>query len=125
MTFLSGFSMWSAKAPVLLLFIRLFGVQRWVRIISILTLAILGVAILAADSYNAAKCAPPKKDIDITPAFLLNCSKASSEVGVGLGTIGVVADIIIFIVPLPVIAKLHLPLAKRIGITVVFLAGIL
>lgn len=93
-------------------------------IISILTLAILGVAILAADSYNAAKCAPPKNDIDIAPAFLLDCSKASFEVGVSLGTIGI-ADIIIFIVPLPIIAKLHLPLAKRIGITAVFLAGVL
>ncbi|KAF4631711.1 hypothetical protein G7Y89_g6426 [Cudoniella acicularis] len=125
MTFLSGFSLWTAKAPILLLFIRLFGVHRWIRVTSIAILVVTGVAIIVGDSYNAAKCAPPKSDDGMTLVFLSNCSTASSYVGVTLGTFGLVADIIIFVLPLPIIAKLHLPLGKRIGIAIVFLAGFL
>jgi len=108
-----------------MLLIRIFGSRRWLRIISILTLVVWGAAVLAGNCYNAAKCVPPNDSARITPAFLLNCSRTTNRIGIILGTIGVVTDAVIFALPLPIIAKLHLPLGKRIGIIVVFLAGAL
>jgi hypothetical protein len=125
MIFLSGFSLWTAKAPVLILFIRLFGIQRWLRITAILTLVITGVAVVVGDAYNASKCAPPKTDQELDMAFIMGCTDASNHVGVSLGTIGIAADVVIFVLPLPIIAKLHIPLAKKIGLAIVFLAGLL
>ncbi|KAH8688013.1 hypothetical protein BGZ60DRAFT_363090 [Tricladium varicosporioides] len=121
---ISGGLVWTSKAPIFLLYVRLFGVREWVRLMSLLTLVAFGLVLIAANSYNTAKCVPPKSDFEITHVFLANCSHASSIAGVVVGTFGLVTDIIIFILPIPVIIKLHLPLAKRIGIAIVFMTGL-
>ncbi|CAG9998331.1 unnamed protein product [Clonostachys byssicola] len=119
--FLSGFSMFFAKAPVLLLLMRIFGVEKWLRWTCVVTLVVLFIATVAGDAYNAHKCNPPA----VPPMeFILSCADASALVGVILGPIGLAADIVIFILPIPVIVKLHMPLARKIGLGLVFLSGI-
>lgn len=118
--------MWTAKLPVLVLLIRIFGVNRGVRVVSIITIVVLGLAIIAGDIYNAIICKPPSID-DQLPVYLdtvTKCTDASSLTGSILAPIGLAADIIIFILPLPVIFKLNLSLEKRIGLMVVFLFGL-
>ncbi|KAK4209469.1 hypothetical protein QBC37DRAFT_294558 [Rhypophila decipiens] len=125
--FLSGFAMWTAKLPVLVLLARIFGIYRGVRITSIITIVVLGLAIISADIYNAVICAPPSAD-DILPVylgFMAKCTDASSLTGVILAPIGLAADVVIFILPLPAILKLQLSLQKKIGLLVVFLFGLL
>lgn len=118
--------MWTAKLPVLVLLTRIFGVNRTVRIVSILTVVILGMAILAGDIYNAIICKVPSADDDLLTylGYVAKCTDASSLTGSILAPIGLVADIIIFVLPIPVILKLHLSLEKRIGLIVVFLFGL-
>ncbi|KAK4185243.1 hypothetical protein QBC35DRAFT_504068 [Podospora australis] len=124
--FLSGFSMWTAKLPVLVLLARIFGVYRGVRIVSIITMVVLGMAILGADIYNAIPCRPPAADAPLLEimGFVEKCTDASSLTGVIIAPIGLVADIIIFLLPLPVIIGLQLSLDKKIGLVVVFLFGL-
>ncbi|KAI1207434.1 uncharacterized protein F4807DRAFT_434567 [Annulohypoxylon truncatum] len=125
MVFLTGFSMWTAKAPVLLLYIRLFGLHKWMRLSCLATLAVMALVILIGDAYNAAKCMPQ----DITSPgyieYVTNCNRVGSTVGVICGFVGVFSDAVIFCLPLPILAKLHLPLAKKLGLSVVFLVGAL
>lgn len=42
--FLSGFALWTAKLPVLLLLARIFGVYRGVRLVVVITVSVLGMA---------------------------------------------------------------------------------
>lgn len=121
---ITGFSMWSAKVPILLLLIRIFGINRWLRITAILTIVVTGVLILAGVSYNANACMPPDTDLGFTPDYLATCADANSYNGIALGSVSIATDIIIFILPLPVIAKLKLAPGKKIGLLLVFLAGI-
>lgn len=116
--------MWTAKVPILVLLIRLFGVNRWLRIIAILTIVLTGLAILAGETYNAHICMPPKSDAGFTQDDLSRCTAIASKMGIALSSIGISTDIIIFLLPLPVIAKLQLVNEKKIGLAVVFLAGL-
>lgn len=116
--------MWTAKVPILLLLIRVFGqLNRWLRITATLTIIFTGLAILAGDAYNAHICMPPKDDAGFTVKYLLGCVNVTLYTGVAVGSIGILADVIIFILPLPVIAKLQLATEKKIGLVLVFLAG--
>jgi uncharacterized membrane protein len=124
--FLSGFSLWTAKLPVLMLLARIFGIYRGVRISSIITAIVLGMAVIGADIYNAVICWPPSVDDDLTVflGYVSKCTEASSLTGVILAPIGLAADVIIFILPIPIILKLQLSMDKKIGLAVVFLFGL-
>ncbi|KAF2472306.1 uncharacterized protein BDR25DRAFT_221038 [Lindgomyces ingoldianus] len=78
-------SMWASKAPILLLYTRIFGVERWLR----------------------------------------RTSYAASASGVALGVISVITDLIIFFLPISSILKMQLPFAKKLGLLIVFMTGIL
>jgi hypothetical protein len=115
--------MWCSKAPVLLLFITLFGVHRWLRFMSYTTMAVLGAAVITAAAVTTAAC--DLRNQTPSPLFLLDCSNTASQVGVGLGVISVVVDVIIMVIPLPVVAKLKLPTHKKVGLAIIFTSGIL
>lgn len=114
--------MWTAKVPVLLLYDRLFGVRKWMRFSCFTTLVMTGLVILVGDAYNAAMCMP-RQTLDLQ--YIGNCNTVSSTVGIVCGFVGIFADAVIFILPLPVIANLHVPLSRKIALAVAFLFGIL
>lgn len=115
--------MWSSKAPILFLYISLFGVRRWLRITSYITLVVFAAAIIVAAAIASAPCDPNHQTPDIM--MLLHCTEVSSKVGVGLGVLSVTADVIIIILPIPVIVTLNLPRAKKFGLLIMFMSGIL
>ncbi|GAB1320332.1 hypothetical protein MFIFM68171_10542 [Madurella fahalii] len=125
--FLSGLSTWTAKLPVLVLLIRIFGIYRCIRVVSIITIVVLGFGIIAADIYNAVICKPPSLDDDMTVflSYVSRCTDASSLAGYVIAPLGLAADVIIFILPIPFILQLQLSLDKKIGLAVVFLIGII
>lgn len=118
--------MWTAKLPVLLLLARIFGVDRAVRITAYATALVLGIAIVSAGIYNAVICWPPGADdgLDVYLGFVPRCTDASSLTGTILAPISLAGDVIIFLLPLPVIFKLQLSIQKKIGLLVVFLFGL-
>lgn len=115
--------MWSSKAPILLLYVRLFGVKQWMRTICYLTLAITTIFFLVGPAVACAKCdlrgKPPSQE------FLLACSNTTSVAGVVLGITAVITDAIVFVLPLPVIYQLKLAPQKKLGLLLVFMTGIL
>ena len=120
---LAAVAMWCSKAPILFLYISLFGVRRWLRITSYITLVMFAAAIIVAAAIATAPCDPNHQDPDFS--MLLHCTDINSKVGVGLGVLSVTADVIIIILPIPVIMTLNLPGAKKFGLLVMFMSGIL
>ncbi|KAI1778214.1 hypothetical protein F4818DRAFT_405212 [Hypoxylon cercidicola] len=119
---LSGFSLVASKTPILLLYIRLFGVKKWLKVCSYLTLAVLSVLMLACTIAIGVVCAPHG---DVLPtSHLLRCSNWSAHNGIASGTLSIVVDIVILIIPIPVIIGLQLPTSKKIGLAVVFTTGL-
>lgn len=55
---------------------------------------------------------------------LFKYTETSSLPGVILAPIGLAADVIIFILPIPIILKSQLAMDKKIGLVVVFLFGL-
>lgn len=124
LTTLSACTMYLSKTPLLILSARVFGVKKWLRITSYATLVTSFIVFLATTAVVDATCS--QKVVTDEDIFLLgDCLKITVSVGVVNGSTAVVTDIIIILLPLPVIAGLNLPFHKKIGIAVVFLTGIL
>jgi len=123
--FIAGFSMWSAKLPILLLYVRLFGmVTPWLRITAYAIAAVTFFFFLVGMSAMAAKCTPPSSMLLLTPDFFPECLDRGTFTGVLLGFVAVVTDLIIILLPLPVLSQLRLPPGKKVGVMVIFLTGI-
>jgi hypothetical protein len=115
--------MWCSKAPILFLYMTLFGIKRHMRISCYIVLVILGIAVIAAAAVTSASCNPGNDAI--SQEFILKCSSVGSTSGVALGVVSVIVDIIIFILPLASIWRLQLPKIKKVGLAIMFTTGIL
>lgn len=120
--FLSGFSMIASKTPILLLYVRLFGIQAWLKLWSYITLGVLTLLMLVSMITIGAVCAPRSSVVSV--AFLMNCSTYSARNGLACGFLSLVVDIVIFILPLPVVTRLRLPTNKKVGLVIVFASGV-
>lgn len=121
-TWVGSLAMWSSKAPILLLYILLFGIKTWVKIVSITTLVVTGIIFLTMASFVTAKCSPNGATVDAS--FIAVCSKASTQAGIVLGITSVVADGVIFVIPIPAILRLKLTARKKIGLCLIFSTGL-
>ncbi|KAI8946484.1 hypothetical protein F4801DRAFT_564470 [Xylaria longipes] len=115
------FLTWSARAPILFLYINLFGVKTWLRWSSIITLIVTGLLCFSAMVVALSECKPSNG----TPTGLPVCIQYSTYSGLITGFVSVFVDIVVFLLPIPVILRLQLPMSKRIGLGVVFSSGIL
>ncbi|KAI1204699.1 uncharacterized protein F4807DRAFT_445900 [Annulohypoxylon truncatum] len=120
-TLIAAAATWTAKSPILFVYIQLFGIKQWLRVISYGVLIVTFLFLLSWNSYVAAICNPTGRD-NLTE-MVLKCTSVTATGGVIVGVIGVVTDIIILVLPLPIILRLNLPLRKRVGIIGVFLTG--
>ncbi|KAI1423244.1 hypothetical protein F5Y12DRAFT_554515 [Xylaria sp. FL1777] len=114
-------TLWFSKAPILLLYIKLFGVNRWLRYASYATLLITGLVYIAGLIFTLVMCPTDK----VTLIAYQTCAHSNTLTGVISGFVSVIVDAIIFIIPIPVIFGLQLETSKKIGLSVTFLSGIL
>lgn len=120
--FIGGFAIYFAKVPVLVLLDRFFGVRKWFRV-TVWTTICAGFAIfLASLLYVAVECSAAKVH---EPADQIRCVDSASTNGLIHGTTSLVLDVIAFIIPMPIVWNLHISKSKKIGLGVVFAAGIL
>ncbi len=117
-----GFAAWTAKAAVLFLYIEMFGIKVFIRVVSYTTLTITFLFNLILTACIATVCSPTQQEALIV---LPKCQQIASQGGIATGVIALVTNIIVLVLPLPVIFHLRLSLAKRIGLAAVFLSGIL
>jgi hypothetical protein len=121
--FIGGPALWSAKAAILALYIRVFDSIRWMRISSYALIVFTGLFYMSNVVIAAAYCLPRNGAPWDQTAFARCGSPVKSAIVIGI--FGVVADLIIFILPFPVISKLHLTQSKKFGLMIVFMAALL
>ncbi|KAI8953720.1 hypothetical protein F4801DRAFT_106418 [Xylaria longipes] len=118
---IGGFAIYFAKVPVLVLFARLFGIRKWLRVTIWTTLGVGFAIFLGSLLYVSVECSAGKVH-DV--AGLLACTDSSAKNGLIQGIASLVLDVIVFAIPLPIVLNLHLSTGKKIGLFAVFTAGI-
>ena len=114
-----------AKLSVLLLYLELFMVKAQARIMVAIGLIIITLHCLAGIIGNAVLCVPkPGVSWEIADDTH-NCIVVADLFAVIMGAVSVFSDIFVICIPIPVVWQLQLPIRKRIGISVIFITGIL
>lgn len=106
-----------AKLSILLLYLNLFNVSRRLRVtvyIGVVVLTLFYTAMMAIGIATMVKCAGLESEIiDL-------CSNMVDEVQLLNSAFNVVTDCWIFILPMPHILKLQMPLRRKLGLAAVF-----
>ncbi|KAI1084765.1 hypothetical protein F5B20DRAFT_220047 [Whalleya microplaca] len=122
-TIISAFLCFFAKIPIFILYIRLFGIMKWVRLISYATIIATLLQFVAGSSMMAVQCTPKGHVLD--GDFVSTCLRWESLILLWNGIIAVITDLVLFVIPFPIIANLQLPRNKKTGLAIMFLVGIL
>ncbi|KAI0534676.1 hypothetical protein GGR58DRAFT_45325 [Xylaria digitata] len=115
-------ALWTCKAPILFLYLRLFGIKQYLRIISLLTLGLTAAICISGIVAIPPACAP--HTTDISDAFIDRCQTRTRTINVYLGSTSVLADVIILVLPMPVVFGLKLLIKSRVGLVFLFLSGL-
>ncbi|KAK4223097.1 hypothetical protein QBC38DRAFT_60075 [Podospora fimiseda] len=120
--FIGSASMWTSKVSILLMLIRLFGSRLWVRVTSLVVIFTSLVAFLASVIVVGVACVPESEHTGryINPNFLPQCLRRASAMSEMRGGVALALDVIIFVMPLPIIYKLSLPAQQKNGLFLVF-----
>lgn len=118
-----------AKTATLLLFHQLFQVSRQTRLairLGILVNAILyGTSFIALSYWSLPHVGETWDDLIVGAVLHPDTSYNPIKWGVGQAAVGTALDIYIFVLPIPSIIRLHLPIRKRIQLGAVFFTAIL
>ncbi|KAM5462876.1 hypothetical protein MferCBS49748_006268 [Microsporum ferrugineum] len=114
---------WATKAAVLALYIRIFNTVRWMRrtcyILIIVMLLVYGINIILAAVYCLPRNGAPWDNTAFT-----RCAEPV-VLQLFIGSFSVLADLILFALPFAIIPNLHVARTKKIGLTCVFVVGLL
>lgn len=114
---------YSAKLPLLFLLMRTFGARKWLHW-SCLALIISGtLGGLVTLLFASISCSPGLHQP--TPPFLFSCVTALTNATIARGSISLAEDVIIFVLPMPIIVSLKMPLRRKIGLGVAFATRLL
>ncbi|KAI0096817.1 hypothetical protein F4776DRAFT_658602 [Hypoxylon sp. NC0597] len=121
--FSGNIAMYTAKLPLLFLFIRLFGVEKWLRWTCRFLIVFGLLGFLTAATYTSVSCSPQLHIVAVP--FLFKCVTAVTNGCISRGSLSLTMDLVMFVLPLPVITKLKLPLRRKLGLVLVFMTGLL
>ncbi len=109
------------KCCILLLYLRLFHVVGWFRVSCWALLAVVGMYCTASITVTIVQCRPLIRAFDKdTPGTCIDTAKFwFANAGFSIAT-----DIIILLLPMPLVWKLVLPNAQKIALIAVFAVGI-
>ena len=117
--------MCSAKTAILVFYIRVFGTVTWLRRTAYVGIVIMALFYSMSVVVSGVYCFPRRGETweGLTSArFLRHTTNLWPYVTVG--AFSCLADILIFILPFPIVAKLHVDLRKKLALTVVFGTGL-
>ena len=121
LNFLLGPNMFASKASLLLLYLRISSPKRSTRYATYLGLTFTFCLSLVTVFIIVAYCAPAAgKPWDSS----VKCSRATLY-GLAQGSLSVILDLYIFVLPIPVVLGLQMSSKKRIAVLAVFFTGIL
>lgn len=109
------------KCCIILLYLRLFHVVRWFRVSCWALLAIVAMYCTGSVAATIFQCRPIIRAFDkTTPGTCINTAKFwFANAGFSIAT-----DIIILLLPLPLVWKLEVPITQRLALVGVFTMGI-
>lgn len=118
-----GPAMWFAKAAILTMYLRLFGVKIWMRWCCYFGIGFLFCAYWSLVPVSAIYNFPhgnEKWDLS------MDIKSATSQLAyVVIGLVSVVADLYILVLPFPILLTLRTSWKRRVGLGVVFLTAIM
>ena len=118
-----GPSIFFARAAILALYFRVFAPRKAMRILICAALLTLLIFYLTGDAVLTAYCTPKNGMWDVLLAQ--RCTPAASINAIIQSVVGILSDIFILILPLPITYKLNLRPKTKAGVIAIFLSGIL
>ena len=115
-----GPSNFLGKCCLLLLYRRIFAPSKSFQVKVYIVMAFAFLISLVILPMQSIFCTPAPGDTWAIPNP--NCSK-SHHYGVMRGIANIIVDLAIFILPIPAVLRLNLPLGRRIGILSIFMTG--
>lgn len=125
MSILLGPTLFLAKLSVLLLYLELFKVNKQARIAIAIGMTIIAAQCIATIVGYSVLCVPKPGDSWMLKASTHGCIKIATAFGVAMGSLSVFSDIYILWIPLPIIWQLHMPTRKKVGVSIIFITGLL
>lgn len=115
------FSIFFAKASILLLYRRIFSVSKWLRTsvyIGLPFMALFYTAMICTGIASVVQC------VGIAAGSLQFCDDIGGPVQLVHSAFNVATDFWILALPMPLVLKLQLPRARKVGLFAVFSAGL-
>ena len=122
---LYGPAIFLAKLSVLLLYLELFVVNTQARIMIAIGLTIITAQCLAQIIGSAVFCVPKPGVSWLVDDYTYKCRVTFDLFAVIMGAIAVFSDLFVIYIPLPVVWQLRMSARKKIGVSVIFLTGLL
>lgn len=112
----------AAKLSILALYLQIFSVNQKFRHACWFTGSIVIIYCVTGTPLEVLGCTPAVKTLAQLAAQ--QCISLI-PLSVAIGILNITTDFLIFLLPLPLIARLQLPARRRLGLTIVFATGIL
>ncbi|KJK78255.1 hypothetical protein H634G_06428 [Metarhizium anisopliae BRIP 53293] len=113
------------KISVFILYLQLFSVLQWMRIVSITGIVVISLWHLSTCIAFAVMCSPTgSSHLDFLAALVSPMCARTRSLVVTQGVGNVVTDVFLLVLPLPVVWTLHIPLGRKLGVSSMFLVGL-
>lgn len=103
--------------------IRTFGIKNWLRWACLFLIVFGTLGGVVTLLYAGISCSPDLHQP--TPPFLFACVGALTNATIARGSLSLAIDVIVFILPIPIIVNLKMPLRRKIGVALAFATGLL
>ena len=114
-----------AKLSVLCLYLRVFGVLKQTRILTYIAIAInFALCLFNIIAYSIVCVPAPGHSWELADATK-RCEVTGDLLGVITAAISIFNDFFIITIPIPAVWSLQLATKKKIGVTAIFLTGLL
>lgn len=120
-----GPSIFFAKLSIFLLYLRTFYPSRWTRYLTYFGITVNLIVYSGTTIAFGALCVRRPGETWIQDQMTRRCSYNTRAVGYTQGIFGVISDLFIFILPLPVIWGLQMPTKRKVGVIAIFATGLL
>ena len=124
MTFVYNPTAFSARLALLLFYFRIFSSHGATRVV-VYAGILVGLLYLTSSEIAILVFRVPRHGVQWLSAQYVAQCMPSEKTNYSQGIFGVVSDLYVFIVSLPILWTLQMPLRKKLGITATFLTGLM
>ena len=108
------------KMSILILYLRLFAVNKTFRYLTWSMMVFVCGYLIANLLTQIFGCSPRSKYWD--PGIQGHCINYT-KAGLAYGSMNIISDLLIFILPIPIVWQLKLATKEKIGVSIIFMSG--